>query len=1125
MTNAAKRQTTGAVFSVRADISKTGTLGIGVKDLADNVLAVSMLKRVGGLPGAGEQAGIRLGDIVFGINFIPTREGSKTLLQVLKKEVEKGRKVLHVQCWRCHQLCSDPVPGSLFPRADDVIVQAHSLYRTKVFSDWERWNFIEILLGHMVEDLNLRGKSSKGVTEGGGSSFSPTVPNRDSVPSPRHATQSLNISSDREIRSKQMGILDLERNILQAKGLRNALCVRIVHTKLQGDTTVYVLRVEDIETGLQWVVHRRYRDFYALNEELAEMSHFTKDLNFPKKRISIRGSSKLVESRIVQLEQYTRRVLHLLTLYATMDPLASKSLRHLQNFLGVDKYIDCIHPPPVDDQRYVELMAYRFLNDFSSPACQQCVRFVTTVDLDSMITQGPQGYKPALNHLSAALNEVELFVMQQHQQQMVHALKHRKPDWTQEQLRTFVRRCVRRQVEAALFLPLRRNAFRIVYSFIAKQSQKMQRALGILQQAPPEYFMVDPNVLQAKILPKAVKAFRDIIHAYLPSDQGQLLMQAATTVMELHTECQRIAESTSALTQGNKQTNGVGHEGVAGDLTGIKRPSLIFQQSEQQKVEGGNTQLKQGGETASQTTSPAADSPTQRRMSWFHERMSSNVNPRESEKVATFDVIKEQNSEFKYATEQSEKAQDEGKEEETGQAQAQIFTGANESVEQISSSPPSSSSLSSKSSSRLVEIFRKSIGRKSSVSDDQSQSSSSKSDKVTGAKKDVYDRVSSPSQPSTSPAISIPQPTSLSYVQTPSSITSPSSNSSTINSSSVTPKFSKPNLMDKATLEDPVREMFYSHETSLPDKVFDGLLPSDVYSRLSFYSDRQSFDRQSIDLITLHESSGAVQGRDGNFPPFPPSPNPSQILNTNNVTTSAMTPNQPLNDTQSPIPTPTLTPTPSSLPVPLERSTERKGNTVRFSEANQCHVDSGNGNNNSNINTNININCTDNHANVEITTPTRTDNNNMQTPSSISSILSPTPSLASQDASSPLRHAYTNTTDPDMSLIEGADAEGQIKSKGFNENADASRQTKQNVVSADDFLPMFTYMLVQADLPQLLLVKEMMTNLIDDEETYGECGYYLATLEAATQHICDLAEDFQKEVGEKKQAFDVSNNQ
>lgn len=140
----------GAIFSVRIDISKTKTLGIGVKDLPNNLLTVSMLKRSGGELGAAESAGIRLGDIVFGINFIPLRDGSKTLLKILKQEEENKKTILHVQCWRCHQLCSDPMPGSTFPSADDALVQGHSLYRTKVFSDWERWNFIEIMLGYVI---------------------------------------------------------------------------------------------------------------------------------------------------------------------------------------------------------------------------------------------------------------------------------------------------------------------------------------------------------------------------------------------------------------------------------------------------------------------------------------------------------------------------------------------------------------------------------------------------------------------------------------------------------------------------------------------------------------------------------------------------------------------------------------------------------------------------------------------------------------------------------------------------------------------------------------------------------------------------------------------------------------
>ena len=120
---------------------------------------------------------------------------------------------------------------------------------------------------------------------------------------------------------------------------------------------VYVLRVEDVESGLQWVVQRRYSDFFALNEELLDMTHFTKEVEFPRKRLSIRNTAKLVEMRIVALEQYMRRMLHILTLYATMDSSASRTLRHLQTFLGVDNYLDCVHPPALDDQRFIELMA------------------------------------------------------------------------------------------------------------------------------------------------------------------------------------------------------------------------------------------------------------------------------------------------------------------------------------------------------------------------------------------------------------------------------------------------------------------------------------------------------------------------------------------------------------------------------------------------------------------------------------------------------------------------------------------------------------------------------------------------------------------------------------------------
>lgn len=121
------------------------------------------------------------------MNFIPIREGSKTLISILRMETEKKKKFIHVQAWRCHQLCSDEIPGYQFPRANEMFVHSYALLRTKVFTDWERWNFVEILLSHMVDDLRLLSDKNEGIE----------------------------FKSTHKIRQLQLQVLDLERNILQ----------------------------------------------------------------------------------------------------------------------------------------------------------------------------------------------------------------------------------------------------------------------------------------------------------------------------------------------------------------------------------------------------------------------------------------------------------------------------------------------------------------------------------------------------------------------------------------------------------------------------------------------------------------------------------------------------------------------------------------------------------------------------------------------------------------------------------------------------------------------------------------------------------------------------------------------
>ncbi|CAM9939680.1 unnamed protein product, partial [Phaeothamnion confervicola] len=60
-------------------------------------------------------------------------------------------------------------------------------------------------------------------------------------------------------------------------------------------------------------------------------------------------------------------------------------------------------------------------------------------------------------------------------------------------------------------------------------------------------------------------------------------------------------------------------------------------------------------------------------------------------------------------------------------------------------------------------------------------------------------------------------------------------------------------------------------------------------------------------------------------------------------------------------------------------------------------------------------------------------------------------------------------------------------------------------VSADDFLPLFTLVLVHAAPPRLLELQTTLAHLMDPEEVLGEAGYFAATLEAAVHLMLQLA--------------------
>lgn len=55
----------------------------------------------------------------------------------------------------------------------------------------------------------------------------------------------------------------------------------------------------------------------------------------------------------------------------------------------------------------------------------------------------------------------------------------------------------------------------------------------------------------------------------------------------------------------------------------------------------------------------------------------------------------------------------------------------------------------------------------------------------------------------------------------------------------------------------------------------------------------------------------------------------------------------------------------------------------------------------------------------------------------------------------------------------------------------------QVAMSADDFLPLLTYVVILASPPNLLIVSEICAHLLDPEESIAERGYFVASLQAA----------------------------
>lgn len=114
------------------------------------------------------------------------------------------------------------------------------------------------------------------------------------------------------------------------------------------------------------------------------------------------------------------------------------------------------------------------------------------------------------------------------------------------------------------------------------------------------------------------------------------------------------------------------------------------------------------------------------------------------------------------------------------------------------------------------------------------------------------------------------------------------------------------------------------------------------------------------------------------------------------------------------------------------------------------------------------------------------------------------------------RHSISFSSVPPMSAPSRVDSSGDgtnqdgssqlIREPSFHDDeealaATAAREEQEDVLSGDDFLPIFVYVIVHSELVAPIMTQVLLNRLCDPEKRRSESGYYLATFEAALHHI------------------------
>lgn len=123
------------------------------------------------------------------------------------------------------------------------------------------------------------------------------------------------------------------------EGLRPGLCVNIEDTKKVRNHIEYIIWVCDVQSGIEWRVSRRFRQFEEFHDLLLCIRPSLATFEFPPKNINTaRDDGNMIRERIKILQKFLSRISSIISVnYA--HPSTAKVQIALQNFLGIDEMV------------------------------------------------------------------------------------------------------------------------------------------------------------------------------------------------------------------------------------------------------------------------------------------------------------------------------------------------------------------------------------------------------------------------------------------------------------------------------------------------------------------------------------------------------------------------------------------------------------------------------------------------------------------------------------------------------------------------------------------------------------------------------------------------------------------